>query len=31
LDLLVSETGKERYGVNFMLLFGAPEDEPTKA
>lgn len=25
LDLLVAETGKQRHGVNFMLLFGAPE------
>ncbi|QRR32832.1 formate dehydrogenase accessory protein FdhE [Hydrogenophaga sp. YM1] len=25
LDLLVAETGKERHGVNFMLLFGEPE------
>ncbi len=30
LDLLVSESGKLRHGVNFMLLFGAPDesDEP---
>lgn len=27
LDLLVSESGKLRHGVNFMLLFGAPPDE----
>ena len=25
LDLLVSETGKQRHGVNLMLLFGEPE------
>jgi FdhE protein len=25
LDLLVSDAGKQRYGVNFMLLFGDPE------
>jgi FdhE protein len=25
LDLLVSDTGKQRHGVNFMLLFGEPE------
>ena len=28
LDLLVSDTGKQRHGVNFMLLFGEPEPEP---
>ncbi|MDO9611751.1 MAG: formate dehydrogenase accessory protein FdhE [Serpentinimonas sp.] len=28
LDLLVSETGKQRHGVNFMLLFGDPDGEP---
>jgi len=30
LDLLVAETGKERHGVNLMLLFGDPDhaDEP---
>ena len=28
LDLLVAETGKQRHGVNFMLLFGEPEAEP---
>ena len=28
LDLLVSDTGKHRHGVNFMLLFGEPEPEP---
>lgn len=27
LDLLVSDAGKLRHGVNFMLLFGAPPDE----
>lgn len=27
LDLLVSESGLERHGVNFMLLFGAPDEE----
>lgn len=27
LDLLVSESGRLRHGVNFMLLFGAPPDE----
>ncbi len=26
LDLLVSESGTQRHGVNFMLLFGAPDD-----
>ena len=29
LDLLVSETGKQRHGVNFMLLFGEPDSPPT--
>ncbi|TNF62427.1 MAG: formate dehydrogenase accessory protein FdhE [Burkholderiales bacterium] len=28
LDLLVSETGKQRHGVNFMMLFGDPGSEP---
>lgn len=28
LDLLVSETGKQRHGVNLMLLFGEPEPPP---
>lgn len=28
LDLLVSETGLTRHGVNFMLLFGDPQDDP---
>jgi FdhE protein len=28
LDLLVSETGKQRHGVNFMLLFGQPDAPP---
>lgn len=28
LDLLVSDTGKHRHGVNFMLLFGESEAEP---
>lgn len=28
LDLLVAETGKERHGVNFMLLFGDPGGAP---
>lgn len=28
LDLLVSETGKQRHGVNFMMLFGDPGDAP---
>lgn len=28
LDLLVSDTGKLRHGVNLMLLFGAPERPP---
>ena len=27
LDLLVSETGMQRHGLNFMLLFGQPEEE----
>ena len=27
LDLLVAEAGRQRHGVNFMLLFGAGEDE----
>lgn len=27
LDLLVSETGKRRHGVNLMLLFGEPDDD----
>lgn len=27
LDLLVSDAGKQRHGVNFMLLFGAPDDD----
>ena len=27
LDLLVSESGKQRHGVNMMLLFGAAEPE----
>lgn len=28
LDLLVAETGKDRHGVNFMLLFGDPGEDP---
>lgn len=28
LDLLVSETGKQKHGVNFMLLFGEPDGPP---
>jgi FdhE protein len=28
LDLLVSDTGKIRHGVNFMLLFGEPDRPP---
>ena len=28
LDLLVAETGKQRHGVNLMLLFGDPDAEP---
>ena len=28
LDLLVSETGKQRHGVNFLMLFGDPGDAP---
>jgi FdhE protein len=28
LDLLVSETGRQRHGVNLMLLFGDPPPEP---
>ena len=28
LDLLVSEAGYQRHGVNLMLLFGAPEAPP---
>lgn len=28
LDLLVSESGKSRSGINFMLLFGPPEPAP---
>jgi len=28
LDLLVSDTGKQRAGVNLMLLFGDPEPPP---
>lgn len=28
LDLLVAETGKQRHGVNLMLLFGDPEAAP---
>ncbi len=28
LDLLVAETGKQRHGVNLMLLFGEPEAPP---
>lgn len=28
LDLLVSDTGKQRHGVNLMLLFGEPEPPP---
>lgn len=28
LDLLVSDTGKQRHGVNLMLLFGEPESPP---
>lgn len=27
LDLLVSETGQQRHGVNYMLLWGEPDDE----
>ena len=28
LDLLVSEAGYQRHGLNLMLLFGEPEPEP---
>jgi len=28
LDLLVSETGAQRHGVNLMLLFGDPDASP---
>lgn len=28
LDLLVAETGKQRHGVNLMLLFGDPDEAP---
>lgn len=28
LDLLVSETGKIRHGINYMLLWGEPADDP---
>ncbi|MCH8857708.1 MAG: formate dehydrogenase accessory protein FdhE, partial [Proteobacteria bacterium] len=28
LDLLVSEEGQQRHGVNLLLLFGDPEDAP---
>ncbi|MFT3816738.1 MAG: formate dehydrogenase accessory protein FdhE [Rubrivivax sp.] len=28
LDLLIAETGKQRHGVNLMLLFGEPEPPP---
>ena len=31
LDLLVSESGSRRHGVNLMLLFGEPEGEPDGA
>lgn len=31
LDLLVSESGKQRWGVNYMLLFGAPDEEAEPA
>ena len=31
LDLLVSESGKLRHGVNLMLLFGPPEPPPDEA
>lgn len=31
LDLLVAETGKQRHGVNLMLLFGEPDDGPDPA
>lgn len=31
LDLLVSEAGKQRHGVNLMLLYGEPEPEPERA
>lgn len=31
LDLLVSDTGKTRHGVNFMLLFGEPGPPPDTA
>ncbi len=31
LDLLVSDTGLTRHGVNFMLLFGEPEPPPDAA
>ena len=27
LDLLVSESGRMRHGINFMLLFGAPDED----
>ncbi len=30
LDLLVAETGKQRHGVNLMLLFGDPEAPPPR-
>ena len=30
LDLLVSEAGLQRHGVNLMLLFGAPESPPDR-
>jgi FdhE protein len=28
LDLLVSESGRQRHGVNLMLLFGDPGGDP---
>ena len=31
LDLLVSESGLQRHGVNLMLLFGEPEPPPEDA
>ena len=31
LDLLVSESGVRRHGVNLMLLFGEPDSEPERA
>ena len=28
LDLLVSEEGQQRHGLNLLLLFGEPDDAP---